>query len=163
MLLLENISTSIKVGPEQLPSVHQVLLEAATCLGMEAPDLYIRQNPVPNAYTLAIGGRKPFIVVHTSLLELLTLDELQAVRKSPPARHCCFQPERSRSPGTAGACSRARTPQVRPRGLAHGGQHPGDREYLDPASGEPVGSCIRQAHFITGPVRQPTLSRFNGV
>jgi Zn-dependent protease with chaperone function len=46
---------------------------------MEPPELYVRQNPTPNAYTLAISGRKPFIVVHTSLLELLTPRELQAV------------------------------------------------------------------------------------
>jgi Zn-dependent protease with chaperone function len=37
------------------------------------------QNPVPNAYTLAIAGRKPFIVVHTALLELLSPAEVQAV------------------------------------------------------------------------------------
>ncbi|AQK51367.1 Peptidase family M48 family protein [Zea mays] len=48
-------------------------------LNTEAPDLYIRQNPVPNAYTLAINDKKPFIVVHTSLVELLTPRELQAV------------------------------------------------------------------------------------
>lgn len=48
-------------------------------LQMEPPELYVRQNPTPNAYTLAISGRKPFIVVHTSLLELLTPRELQAV------------------------------------------------------------------------------------
>ena len=35
------------------------------------------QSPVPNAYTLAITGRKPFIVVHTALVELLTPAELQ--------------------------------------------------------------------------------------
>lgn len=35
------------------------------------------QNPVPNAYTLAIAGRQPFIVIHTALLELLTPRELQ--------------------------------------------------------------------------------------
>jgi hypothetical protein len=46
---------------------------------MEPPELYVRQNPVPNAYTLAIAGRKPFIVLHTALLELLTPAELQAV------------------------------------------------------------------------------------
>ena len=48
-------------------------------LNTEAPDLYIRQNPVPNAYTLAINGKKPFIVVHTSLVELLTPRELQVM------------------------------------------------------------------------------------
>ena len=77
VLLLENISTSVKVGPQQLPSIHHRLIEAAEILQMECPELYIRQHPSPNAYTLAISGRKPFIVVHTSLLELLTDKEIQ--------------------------------------------------------------------------------------
>ncbi|WIA19977.1 hypothetical protein OEZ85_005854 [Tetradesmus obliquus] len=79
VLLLENIATSIKTGPDQLPTVHNLLLDAAEVLQMEPPELYVRQNPNPNAYILAITGRKPFVVVHTSLLELLTLPELQAV------------------------------------------------------------------------------------
>ena len=41
--------------------------------------MYIRQNPNPNAYTLALGGSRPFIVVHTSLIDILTPSELQAV------------------------------------------------------------------------------------
>ena len=41
------------------------------------PDLYVHQNPLPNAYALAISGKKPFIVVHTSLVELLNRRELQ--------------------------------------------------------------------------------------
>ena len=49
----------------------------AHTLQMEPPELYVRQNPIPNAYTLAIAGRKPFIVLHTALLELLTPRELQ--------------------------------------------------------------------------------------
>lgn len=28
VLLLENISTSIKIGPEQLPSIHKLLVDA---------------------------------------------------------------------------------------------------------------------------------------
>ncbi|KAL0037290.1 hypothetical protein WJX79_010900 [Trebouxia sp. C0005] len=79
VLLLENIGTSVLVGPEQLPSLHRLLITAANTLQMAPPDLYIKQNPVPNAYTLAIGGRKPFIVVHTALLELLEPLEVQAV------------------------------------------------------------------------------------
>ncbi|XP_043706238.1 protease HtpX homolog isoform X2 [Telopea speciosissima] len=64
---------------KQLPELHQLMVEAAEILNVEAPNLYVRQNPVPNAYTLAISGRKPFVVVHTSLVELLTRRELQAV------------------------------------------------------------------------------------
>jgi Zn-dependent protease with chaperone function len=56
-----------------------LVLVQADILQMEPPELYVRQNPTPNAYTLAISGRKPFIVVHTSLLELLSPRELQAV------------------------------------------------------------------------------------
>ncbi|XP_078434039.1 peptidase family M48 family protein [Wolffia australiana] len=79
VMLLENIGTSVLVTKNQLSDLHQLLIETSKILNIEAPDLYIRQNPVPNAYTLAISGRKPFIVVHTSLVELLTRKELQAV------------------------------------------------------------------------------------
>ncbi|XP_043706239.1 uncharacterized protein LOC122655917 isoform X3 [Telopea speciosissima] len=79
VMLLENIGTSVLVAQNQLPELHQLMVEAAEILNVEAPNLYVRQNPVPNAYTLAISGRKPFVVVHTSLVELLTRRELQAV------------------------------------------------------------------------------------
>jgi len=39
----------------------------------------VKQNPVPNAYTMAMQGKKPFIVVHSALIELMTPEELQAV------------------------------------------------------------------------------------
>ncbi|KAL8048727.1 hypothetical protein ABFS82_07G085000 [Erythranthe guttata] len=55
------------------------MVEAASILNIDAPDLYLRQSPVPNAYTLAISGKKPFVVVHTSLVELLSRKEWQAV------------------------------------------------------------------------------------
>jgi len=41
--LLENIGTSVLVGPEQLPSLHCLLLTAASTLQMAPPDLYIKQ------------------------------------------------------------------------------------------------------------------------
>ena len=66
----------------QLSDLHQLMLEAAEILNLDAPDLYIRQSPVPNAYTLAISGKKPFVVVHTSLVELLTRKELQVFNRS---------------------------------------------------------------------------------
>ena len=43
MLLLENMGTSIKVGPDQLPSLNGLLTDAARILQMEPPDLYVRQ------------------------------------------------------------------------------------------------------------------------
>ncbi|KAK4603292.1 hypothetical protein RGQ29_012010 [Quercus rubra] len=79
VMLLENIGTSVLVSKDQLSDLHRLMIEAAEVLNIEAPALYVRQSPVPNAYTLAVSGEKPFVVVHTSLVELLTQKELQAV------------------------------------------------------------------------------------
>lgn len=79
IMLLENIGTSVLVSKDQLPELHEMMIEAAGILNLDPPDLYVRQSPVPNAYTLAISGKKPFVVIHTSLVELLTRKELQAV------------------------------------------------------------------------------------
>jgi len=76
---LENIASSILVSDQQLPDLHNLLLEACKILDLEPPQLYVRQNPAPNAYTFAMRGKQPFIVIHTSLIELLTPEEIQAV------------------------------------------------------------------------------------
>ncbi len=76
---LNNIASSILVGENQLPDLHNLLLEACKVLDLEPPQLYIQQNSVPNAYTFAMRGEKPFIVLHTSLIEMLTPEEVQAV------------------------------------------------------------------------------------
>ncbi|MGC1310246.1 MAG: M48 family metallopeptidase [Phormidesmis sp.] len=76
---LENIAASILVGPNQLPDLYRSLTEACEVLDLEVPQLYVKQHPVPNAYTFAMRGKQPFIVVHTSLIELLTPAEVQAV------------------------------------------------------------------------------------
>ncbi|MDF0554857.1 M48 family metallopeptidase [Kamptonema sp. UHCC 0994] len=77
--LLENLASGVLVGENQLPHLHQLLLDACKTLDLEPPQLYVRQNPVPNAYTFAMRGRQPFVVLHTSLIDLLTLEEVQAV------------------------------------------------------------------------------------
>jgi Zn-dependent protease with chaperone function len=78
-LHLNNIAASVLIGEQQLPDIHQLLVEACQILDLEVPQLYLKQNPAPNAYTMAVRGKKPFIVVHTSLVDLLTPAELQAV------------------------------------------------------------------------------------
>jgi Zn-dependent protease with chaperone function len=78
-MYLDNIASSLLVSERQLPDLHHLLLEACQILDMVPPQLYIRQNPAPNAYTLAIRGRQPFIVLHTSLIDMLNPAEIQAV------------------------------------------------------------------------------------
>lgn len=79
-LVLENMSRGVLVSESQLPRLHKALREACQLLDMEdVPALYVRQESTPNAYTLAVPGRRAFIVVHTALLELLDEAEMQAV------------------------------------------------------------------------------------
>ena len=76
---IDNIAASVLVSEKQLPAIHQLLLDACQVLDLEPPQLYIKQNPVPNAYTFAMRGKKPFMVIHTSLIEILNPQEIQAV------------------------------------------------------------------------------------
>ena len=76
---VENIASSVLVGENQLPDLHKLLIEACKILDIEPPSLYLRQHPAPNAYTFAMRGKQPFIVVHTSLIDMLTPEEIQAV------------------------------------------------------------------------------------
>ncbi|MBD2347139.1 M48 family metallopeptidase [Anabaena subtropica] len=76
---VENIASSVLVGEKQLPDLHKLLLEACKILDIEPPQLYVRQHPAPNAYTFAMRGKQPFVVLHTSLIDILTPEEIQAV------------------------------------------------------------------------------------
>lgn len=76
---LENLASGVQVGPNQLPHLHQLLVEACQILDLEPPQLYVRSSPVPNAYTFAMRGKQPFIVLHTALIDLLNPEEIQAV------------------------------------------------------------------------------------
>lgn len=78
-MVLEQVASGVRVSQTQLPDLYGRLKRACHVLDMPIPELYIKQNPVPNAYTLAVQGKQPFIVVHSALLELLTDDEVEAV------------------------------------------------------------------------------------
>ncbi len=53
-VFLDNISNAILVGPNQLSSIYNLLVEACRILDMAIPSLYVRQNPTPNAYSVSI-------------------------------------------------------------------------------------------------------------
>lgn len=76
---VENIASSVLVGEKQLPDLHKLLLDACNILDIEPPQLYVRQHPAPNAYTFAMRGKQPFVVLHTSLIDMMTPEEVQAV------------------------------------------------------------------------------------
>lgn len=77
--VLNNLAASVRVSEKQLPHLHQLLLGACRILDLDPPQLYVQQNPVPNAYTFAMRGKQPFMVLHTALIDILTPQEIQAV------------------------------------------------------------------------------------
>ncbi len=71
------MASAVRVTPQQCPDLHAKLQVACTTLGVDMPELYVQQNPVVNAFT---GGvQRPVIVLHSSLLERLTDEEVLAV------------------------------------------------------------------------------------
>ncbi len=72
------LSSSVRVSEKQFPEMHEMLEEACRVLDApEVPELYVTQNPVLNAG--AIGVKKPFIVVNSSILKTLDNQETLGV------------------------------------------------------------------------------------
>src|ERR1043166_1939854 len=69
---------AIRVGPTQFPQLWALHIENCATFGWEhVPELYVTQTPVFNAG--AYGVDDPFIVIHSTALELLDEDELRVI------------------------------------------------------------------------------------
>jgi Zn-dependent protease with chaperone function len=69
---------ALKVGPRQLPKVHEIAKECAQVLGIAMPALYLTNDPRMNAFTFGTQ-EDSFIVVHSQLVDHFTDDELRFV------------------------------------------------------------------------------------
>jgi Zn-dependent protease with chaperone function len=70
-------ASAVKVTQKQCPDLHAKLQIACATLGVEMPELFVQQSPIPNAFT---GGvKRPVIVLYSALLERLTDEEVLAV------------------------------------------------------------------------------------
>ena len=73
-LRLMFLASSVRASNEQFPDLYQLLLDGSAILDLpEVPELFITQDPLPNAMTL--GSDKPFIVITTGLVNLLDAEE----------------------------------------------------------------------------------------
>src|SRR5580704_9919941 len=71
------LGSTVHVTHKQCPKVYKLFKEAADILDMHEPDLFIMDQPQPNAFTF--GCERPFIVLHSGLVDLLDEEELMAV------------------------------------------------------------------------------------
>ena len=70
------LASSVRASQEQFPHLYELLLDGASVLDLpEVPELFISQNPLPNAMTL--GSDKPFIVITTGLVDLYDHEEMR--------------------------------------------------------------------------------------
>ena len=75
--MIDNMSGKIKLGPNQMPDIYNLLPPICDKLGIDVPDLYLELNRNPNAYTF--GDTEVAIVLTSGLLETLTTQEIQVV------------------------------------------------------------------------------------
>lgn len=72
------LAGAVRVSERQFPDVHDYVRDAAYVLDLDyVPELYIQQDPKPNA--MAIGSQKPFMVMTTGLFDLLDAEEQRFV------------------------------------------------------------------------------------
>jgi Zn-dependent protease with chaperone function len=72
------LASSVRVSEEQFPEIHNSFLEACRVLDVSpVPELYVAQTPIVNAG--AVGVDKPFIVINSGTVSLMSPEELQFI------------------------------------------------------------------------------------
>jgi Zn-dependent protease with chaperone function len=72
------LAGAVRVNERQFAELHRTLLECCAILDLpEIPELYVMQNPVVNAG--AVGADKPFVVLNSAIVDLLSPDEWRFV------------------------------------------------------------------------------------
>jgi Zn-dependent protease with chaperone function len=72
------LASSVRVGPQQYPALHELRVECAAILDVDpVPEMYVTRHPGVNAVTLGID--RPFIVLTSGLVQAADLDALRCV------------------------------------------------------------------------------------
>ena len=72
-----DMSNKIHITEKQMPKIYYMVKSICTKIGIDMPELYLKLDREPNAYTY--GTEKFTITIHSGLLECLEDDEIYAV------------------------------------------------------------------------------------
>ena len=72
------LGQTVKVGPTQFQSIYKIAEQCAKTLTVPVPTIYIKNSPVPNAYTFGTEDES-FIVIHSAMIDHFDEDELRFV------------------------------------------------------------------------------------
>jgi Zn-dependent protease with chaperone function len=71
-----SVSSSVRIGPTQLPSLHAHLQSACAALGVPEPELYVCSGGLES---IAAGPNHPYIVLMSGVVGLMDDEELAAL------------------------------------------------------------------------------------
>jgi len=69
-----NMSSSIRCGPNQYPTLYNIMRESCKVMDMPEPELYVSNNPFPNAF--AGGVERPYVTLRSSMIDTMSDEEL---------------------------------------------------------------------------------------
>lgn len=73
----ENVTTNLRLSPEQMPEIYNRLPPICEALGIPVPELYLQMSPIANAWTS--GNKRVYIVVTFGLIRRFKEEELDVV------------------------------------------------------------------------------------
>lgn len=69
-----NMAVSVRMGPDQYPTLYRILQECCEVLDVPEPEIYLTNHPFANAF--AGGVERPYITLRSSIVDTLNDDEL---------------------------------------------------------------------------------------
>ena len=83
-----NMASSIRLSEKQLPKIYRHLPSICQSMGIREPEFYLHMNPVPIVWTS--GDTRIYITVTSSLVEMMSYEELDAKCGHIPCRHVLY-------------------------------------------------------------------------
>jgi heat shock protein HtpX len=78
--IMLRMSKARKVGPDEYQQLYNIVEEMRLAAGMPAmPEVYVIDDPSPNAFATGMNPNKSVVAVTTGLLNMMNRDELQGV------------------------------------------------------------------------------------
>ena len=69
-----NMSSTIRCGPNQYPTLYNIMRESCKVMDMPEVELYVSNNPFTNAF--AGGVERPYVTLRSSMIDTMTDEEL---------------------------------------------------------------------------------------
>jgi len=69
-----NMAMSVRCGPKQYKTLHNIAQECSEIMDMPTPEIYLTSNPFPNAYTGGVD--RPYITLRSSIIDTLSDEQL---------------------------------------------------------------------------------------